>query len=147
MSRSARFPSLRHWQAGFLMPVALFIVVGLGALALAITRMAGNTGSAVIYQSITVQALYAAESGAQYGINRLLFDAASKAEVDGRCVIVDGQSVDFNVTGLSNCNAQLSCVKTSTTPATQVYELTSRGQCGSGMLVAERTIVAAVAYD
>lgn len=147
MYRNRRFPSAKHWQAGFLMPIALFIVIGLGALALAIARMTGNTSSAVVYQGITVQALYAAESGAQYGMNRLLFNAASKDEVDARCTVVDGLSVDFSVTGLSNCSSRLSCVKTSSTPATRVYELTSRGQCGSGMFVAERTIVAAVAYD
>ena len=129
------------------MPVALFIVIGLGALALAISRMAGNNQSSAIHQAISVQALYAADSGAQYGMNRLLFDAVDKSEVDTRCGSVDGTTVNFNVTGLSHCDAALNCIKTSTGAATQVYELTSRSRCGSGTLMAERTIVATVKYD
>lgn len=137
----------KNGQGGFLMPVALFIVVGLGALALAIARMAGNSQSSAVHQAITVQALYAAESGAQYGANQLLFNAVDKDEVDARCGLVEGATVNFNATGLSQCRAELSCVKTSTGAAAQVYELASRGLCGSGMLVAERTVVATVSYD
>jgi MSHA biogenesis protein MshP len=129
------------------MPLALFIVLGLGAMAMAISRMSSNSYSSSIHDGLSVQALYAAESAAQYAMNQLLFNAASSAEVDARCTAVEGQTVNFSTNGLGACQAQLSCAKTTITLGTQVYEVISNGQCGSGTLMAERTLLASVTFD
>lgn len=128
------------------MPIALFIVIGLGALALSISRMAGETQSSTVHASVAVQALYAAESATQYAAHQLLFNAQNRADVDARCAATDGEIVVFNVAGLSQCSAALSCSR-QTSGATPVYELRSHGTCGGGTLVAERTIRAAVTYE
>ena len=128
------------------MPLALFIVVGMAALAVAISRMSGNTQSSAIYESLSVQALYAAESGMQYQMNQLLFNAVSEAEVDTRCASVNGTSISFTVSGLNNCTAQSSCSKKSNQPGRQVYELFSSSSCGAGQFIAQRSIRAAALY-
>lgn len=128
------------------MPLALFVVVGLGALALAIGRMSSSSNTSALYEGISVQALYAAESAAQYAMHRLLFDATSAEQVNDRCGLVEGETVQFNVAGLSSCNAQLSC-SASTVGNPPVYTILSRGVCGGGGFKAERTIQAAVAYE
>ncbi len=135
-------------QAGFLMPLALFIVLGLGALALAISRLGSGSYSAAVQETLAVQAFYAAESGAQYGLHRLLFDAANKSAVDTRCAAVNGSSVNLTAAGLSDCNVALSCavvVNTGETPG--IYRLQSTATCGGGTLLTQRSVVTAARYE
>jgi MSHA biogenesis protein MshP len=135
-------------QAGFLMPLALFIVVGLGALALAISRMGSSNFSAAVQEALSVQAFYAAESGIQYGMNRLLFDAVDKNAVNTRCSSVNGATVTFNVAGLRDCSVLLNCNTVSNTgDSAGIYRLQSSATCGSDSLQAQRSLVAAARYE
>jgi MSHA biogenesis protein MshP len=135
-------------QAGFLMPLALFIVVGLGALALAISRMGSGSFSSVVQEALAVQAFYAAESGAHYGLNQLLFDAEDKNAVDARCASVDGATVNFTVAGLRECSATLECsTQNNTGENAGIYRLRSFATCGSGSLQAQRSVVTAARYE
>lgn len=143
---SGSYPCARN-QAGFLMPVALFIIIGLGALAISISRMTGESYSTGVHTSVSVQALYAAESAAQYAAHQLLFDAADHAEVEARCAATNGSTLEFNTRGLGQCRAALSCNVRMATGAKPLYELRSHGICGGGSLMAERTIRAAVTYE
>ena len=120
-----------------MIPLAAIIVVGLGVLALAISRISGQTGSSAIQEGISVQAFYAAESGAQLGMGRLFKDDA----VDDNCTSLAGVPVDFTVTGLESCTATISCEQnTDAGNTTSFYLITSAASCGAGNLVAERTI-------
>lgn len=142
-----RFNPGRKHQKGFLIPLSLFIVLGMGVLALSITRMGADTFASVTLESISVQALYAAESGAQYGAHQLLYNAASSTEVDVRCTNLNGVTVQFSVPGLNACSAQLQCVATGGSDgAAPVYSLQSAATCGSGSLIGERTIAVAVQF-
>lgn len=134
-------------QAGFLMPVALFIIIGLGALAISISRMTGESYSAGVHTSVSVQALYAAESATQYAAHQLLFDAANHAEVEARCAATNGSTLEFNTRGLSQCRATITCNVRLVSGAKPLYELRSQGSCGGGSLMAERIIRAAVTYE
>jgi MSHA biogenesis protein MshP len=135
-------------QGGFLMPLALFIVVGLGALAIAIGRLGSGSFSTAVQETLSVQAFYAAESGAQYAMHRLLFDAADSGEVDARCAAINGLNLNFSASGLGACSAQLIC-----TPASNegdnagIYRLQSSASCGSGDLLAQRRISVAARYE
>lgn len=130
------------------MPLALFIVIGLGALALAISRMSSGSFSAAVQETLAVQAFYAAESGAQYGLHRLLFDAANKGVVDTRCAAVNGATLNLNVAGLRDCSVAIACsIQSNAGETAGIYRLTSSATCGSGDMLAQRRVVTAARYE
>lgn len=64
--------NLRERSKGFLMPLAAVLVVGVAMMALAISHMASNSGNSSVQEGLSLQAFYAAESGAQYAMNQLI---------------------------------------------------------------------------
>lgn len=132
-----RKPALRQ-QRGFLLPVAVFILVAMSLFALALSRNVSRTGLAVVQEVISTQAFNAAESGAQRGMGELFAGGDDAALADAACTAMNRNDT-FNTTGLNNCSAAVTCALTSTTAAS-LYALTSVGQCGSGQTAATRTI-------
>lgn len=142
------FPKTRHFsplshQQGFLLPLALFILVVMGVLAITISRTSIQTQESSVYEYSNLQAFYAAESGAQRGMNHLFFDATvalTRAGVDTRCTGWT-QTYTFTSDGLRACVANVGCTRT--TDAANLrsfYTVTSRGACGTDAYRAERTI-------
>ena len=128
-------------QDGFLIPMAMFIVVGMVALAVAIARMGSASFSAAVLEGISAQALYAAESGAYYAMNQLVFDVNTRSVSDANCTSLNGSSLSFNVSGLNNCTTQISCsVATDSGNTSSYYSIQSAAQCGGGDLRSERTV-------
>lgn len=143
------------------MPLAIFIIVVMGIFALVISRNTIQTSTSVALEAVSAQAFYAAESGAQRGMQNLFFpDASSRQQVDARCVGLNA-TYAFNVNGLKNCSAVVTCTcrygdNTSCSPTTAAnytsvvaikittsyYTIASAAACGSGTLRAERTIEA-----
>jgi len=128
-------------QQGFLIPLALFILVVMGALALTISRTSTQTQASAIQEFTSVQAFYAAESGAQRGMQRLFLNANIKRpDVDGRCTGWN-QTFNFTADGLKACNAQVNCTFVVDGANTRsFYTITSLGSCGADQYRAERTI-------
>lgn len=141
MFPNAAYKKISRHQQGFLIPLALFILVVLGVLALTISRTSIQTQASAIQEFTSVQAFYAAESGAQRGMQRLFFNAdITRPGVNGRC---SGWSQTFNFgsDGLKACTAQVSCTFVTDTPNIRsFYTVTSVGSCGADQYRAERTI-------
>ena len=95
-------------QQGFLLPMALFIIVVLGGMALMVSKKASESTSTYIISGISTQAFYAAESGAQAGMHDLFFLDADRQLVDGRCGAM-AISQALSVEGLNNCTVVVSC--------------------------------------
>jgi MSHA biogenesis protein MshP len=151
--------SLRK-QRGFLIPLSLFIVVAMGFLALVVSRTATQTNQSFTQELLGVEAFYAAESGAQRGMQNLFFpDASSRQAVDSRCQSLNQNYSFAAVNGLQLCNAQVTCSCNyrdgsacasanaanylDTSPLGVIasyYTISSLGSCGSGPLSAQRTI-------
>lgn len=128
-------------QQGFLMPTALFIVIGLGALALTISRFSSASFSAAVQEGVNVQTLYAAETGAQWGMNQLIFNVDDRATADANCTSVNGSTLNLSVSGLNNCSVAVSCTHTADSgDTTSFYTLQSAAECGGGQLIGQRTI-------
>lgn len=136
-------------QRGFLMPVAIFIVVAMGLFALMIWRTSVQTNVSAVQELISAQAFYAAESGAQAGMSDLFYpDARTKSAVDGQCAGMGTLALDFSgVQGLNLCGTTVECecvnedgTACSASDDYSFYTLTSTGQCGSGNISAERTL-------
>jgi len=129
-------------QRGFLMPMAVFILVVMGFMALNLSRTTGQAGIATVQEAISLQALYAAESGAQSAMAQLFYDTSSaltRSEVDGRCGTF--AQIDFSATGLSDCSVNATCARsTDAADTTSYYQIVSSATCGSGAVAASRVI-------
>lgn len=148
-------PNSRRNQSGFLMPLALFIVVIMGLIALVLMRTTQQTGVAATQEAVSVQAFYAAESGAQQGMQVLFYASGiTRQTVDSRC---GTNTFNYSVNGLKNCSAVVTCTcryrdntacnsgtaanyQASTSVPESYYTLVSAATCGSGPLRATRTI-------
>jgi len=128
-------------QGGFLIPLALVLLVGISFLAIAVNRLSGQTGSNVVVGGLSVQALYAAESGAQFGMNQLFFNASSRTQTDGNCTALSGSSLNFNAVGLTACSATVLCSQTTDASNTvSYYTVNSVAVCGAAQLLGEREV-------
>lgn len=124
-------------QRGFLLPVAMFIVVIMGLAALALWRTTSQSSVASVQELLTVQALYAAESGVQSGLSELFYpDASARAAVDNRCGSLS-QSLDFSgITGLNLCSVEVNCELLE--PG--MYRIEASGACGDGVIRSVREL-------
>ncbi len=138
--------SQRSQQRGLLLPVVMFILIVMGALALVVSRFSAQSALSGAQEGISLQAFYAAESGGQYALNQIYYVASggtpiSRAAAVGNCASVDGDVVNFNGAGLANCRVVIDCTSNTDTPsATTFFTISSRGICGSGAESADRTI-------
>ena len=149
-------------EAGFLLPLALFIVVVMGLLALTISRTATQAQSSSVLELLNVQTFYAAETGAQRAMQVLFYpDASSRQAVDARCSSLNQNYSFSGINGLNLCSAQVSCsckytsgsvcaaataANYSATAASNLtmsfYRITSAATCGQADFNAVRTIEA-----
>jgi MSHA biogenesis protein MshP len=144
-----------HRQSGFLLPLALFIVVVMGLLALSLTRTTQQVGVSAVQEAISVQAFYAAESGAQQAMQAMFYqNDLRRQSVDARCIT---RTFNYTVDGLKNCTAVVSCTcryrdaslcssgtnnnyLTNSAVPESYYTLASVATCGTAPLTATRTI-------
>lgn len=131
----------RALQAGFLIPTALFIVVALGALAIAIARMAGSANSMALREALSAQAFFAAESATQLGLYNLYNGATTRAQTTANCTSLDVASQAFNVAGLKACSVTFDCATTTDASNTRsFYLITATASCGSADLATSRVL-------
>ncbi|VUD56774.1 hypothetical protein TDB9533_02392 [Thalassocella blandensis] len=139
---SSRLPS--QSESGFLIPLALFILVGLGALAIAINRMSSQSNTAYTLEGVSLQAFYAAETGAQFAMNVLVFDVEQRASSDTNCAAMPGSMESFpsaSAVSFQTCSVAISCQRNTVTGnPTSFYIITSTATCGAGNFVSERTV-------
>jgi MSHA biogenesis protein MshP len=138
-------------QRGFLLPLALFILVVMGVLALTISRTATQTNTSTIQEFINIQSFYAAESGAQRGMQALFLTTANRQATDQACANMAINQNFANIDGLQACTATVICtciyqnnnacapavgtnyLQTSAVGVTRsFYTIRSVGTCGPG---------------
>lgn len=133
-----------HQQRGFLMPLAVFIIVVMAGLALTMARTVSQSNTSVVQTAVGIQAFYAADAGAQWAMNRLFYNAAApltRASVDASCAALSGQSLNFATDGLRDCSTQLQCSRsTDASDTTSYYRLVSAADCGSAPVDSQRTV-------
>lgn len=146
-------------QHGFLLPLALFILVVMGVLALTISRTSIQTQTSSIQEFTNVQAFYAAESGAQRGMQALFLTTANRRATDQACANMAINHNFAGVNGLQICTATVTCTcvyqnnsvcapgvganygLTSAVGVTRsFYTIDSRGVCGQNQYRADRRI-------
>ena len=123
----------RQRQSGFLVPLALFIVVGAATLAIAISQMAAGSRSSAVLTAFNAQAFYSADAGVQMAMHRLYYGNNSRAAVDAACTALDGTSINLTGSGLGGCAVTVACgVTPSADGGVSVYSVVSQSQCGAG---------------
>jgi len=146
-------------QRGFLMPVALFIIVIMSVYALVLWRTTSQANLSAVQEVVSVQTFYAAESGLQRGMAELFFpDASSRQAADSRCQAMD-ITLSYTAQGLEHCQARVACdcvyddaracnpgdagnYGSTALVAYSFYTLTSNGSCEVGSIRAQRTLEA-----
>lgn len=156
------FPKILNNERGFLLPLALFILVVMGILAVTISRTATQTSNSAVQELMNVQAFYAAESGAQRGMQSLFLNNTTRQATDAACVTLGTTPLSPNysgVNGLKACSVQVNCscryqngnpctpavaANYSSTTALALsksfYTINSQGACGTGLFRAVRTL-------
>lgn len=121
----------KHHQAGLGLVGAVFVIVVVGLLAVAMAKMLEADKLSQSYEVLGLKAFLAAESGAQLGVNRLL-----APDGVGSCVTT---TASLEATSLRFCTAEVSCTLT-TSAGQSLYTINATGSCSAGDMIASRTI-------
>lgn len=129
---SPEFKSLGQLQktAGFSLPVAIFIIVILALIAVAMNRLSETGSQSYISALLSSRAFYAAESGMQLSMIEVLDTPV--------CSCSGVSNISYTVTGLLGCSATISCDDTLVVNGDTYCTVTSRGVCGGSN--AQRTV-------
>jgi len=120
-----------HHQRGLGLVGAIFLIVVVALLAVAMSRMLETDSKSYSYEILALKAFYAAESGAQLGTNRVLPPLGVSSCAD--------RTFTFQDPALQACSATVTCA-TVLVDAQTYYTLTSVGVCTAGDLLARRTV-------
>lgn len=113
-------------QRGVGLPFAIFILVILGLLAVALWELSSLAATSSALQVQSERAGFAAQSGVEAAVAFL----DEGAGPNRKCNRVPS-SVNFTVDGLRECRAVLDCVEDRDGPLT-IFTLTASGECGAG---------------
>ena len=121
-------------QRGAGLPVAIFIITVLALIVIGMAQLQQSSGDAVSLQIQSQRAFYAAESGAQIAVRKVL-------EADS-CGAISSPLI-FGAGALSDCSAALDCESVSAAiggGGNTVFTIESVGQCGAGPDGARRIV-------
>lgn len=121
----------RHQQDGLGLVGAIFVIVVVSLLSVAMARMLEADKLAQSYEILGLKAFLAAESGAQLGVNRLM-----PPDSVGSC---SDRTFSFEADSLGSCTAAVTCTVTSSN-GEDFYTLSSLGQCAAGDFTASRSL-------
>lgn len=130
---------IKQAQSGSSLVMALFIIVLMSILLLALGRQLVSSSTSVSIEVQGNRAFNAAQSGLQLGLTQLF---PLNINSPSSCVSV-AASFSFNQPGLQNCQAVLRCfqVNNPDLPTRPLYRLTSTGSCQAGEIKSSRVVV------
>lgn len=121
-----------HKQNGVGLVSAIFLIVVVGLLVVAITSMVRTSGDEFAQNVINHRAFLAAESGSQLGLNRIFAPSGT-----GACA---NWTFDFESIGLRACQATVAC-RSEVVDSVPYYTVRSDGRCDLGGYVAQRRVL------
>jgi MSHA biogenesis protein MshP len=129
----------RYQQAGSSLVRALFIIVLMSVLLLALGRQLISSSTSVSIEVQGNRAFNAAQSGLQLGLAQLF-----PLNTTASCAAV-AASFSFSQPGLQSCTATLSCSQVDNpdnpTPSRPLFRLSSAGSCEAGDIRSSRVVV------
>lgn len=148
-------PKLKK-AAGFSLPGAIFILVALSVIGVAMISLNAGTATTSALNVLQSRAWYAAYSGAEWGISKVVNNDNSYSVNNNSCEGIDGQSFildNFNlsVSCSSNCTSPVSCCHSLSECqlAPRMSEITVTAGSGNNgeTYRVRRTIQASISYD
>lgn len=125
-------------QRGFSIVIAVFILVVMSLLAATMLRVQEADSAGTAQDTLTVRAFYAAESGAQFAMNRLYLDGTGCAGLG-----LPNGGASWDEAFLAQCRVSSLTCQTETVSGMTFYHVRSSAECRSGageQFVASRTI-------
>lgn len=117
-------------QAGLGLATALFVITILGLIAVFMSQLVTSNVASFSEEMELVQSFYAAESGAQFGMNNIYFPlTVSSAQCPANTTF------NFNAGALNSCSAEVTCSEINVDVDGDgineaFYTITSAGTCG-----------------
>ncbi len=132
MRRDRIAPGSTRGQRGIGLMAAIFLVVVVAGLSVAIARMV-RTANDAFGQDLTAQrARLAAEAGAELALNRVFAPAGTGSCSDRSWMLDD--------IGLAGCSVRVTC-RSDLVAGVPHYTLESAGRCDAGSIAAERHLM------
>lgn len=134
-------PCKRSRQQGFLIPLAIFILLALATLAVVAQRFAAAGVNFTVQEAISLQSQYAAQSGLAYAKHQLLSNQSVALGGRQQCAAINNHHLQFRGDGLNRCVATLRCQPLNHNASEYlVVAVTSEGQCGVDDLKGRRLV-------
>ncbi|SNY58305.1 MSHA biogenesis protein MshP [Arsukibacterium tuosuense] len=121
-------------QQGSALVVAVFIIVVMLAIVLALSRILLSSSDSVVYEVQGTRALFAAQSGMELALTEL-FPRSGVANCSN-------WTFNFAAAGLTNCEAQVQCTAqaVASPQLSQMYLLQSTASCNANEFITSRSI-------
>lgn len=134
--------AVRFWQSGIGLPAAIFVIILMVIISIAVNRLVGQNARTFEEQINLARSLYAAESGAGLVMNQIYPPEEFPAYGGGACP-VSPVTYNFTVDGLNQCAATVSCDSSVVIGGKTHAAIESVGACGN----VQRTVRVRTAYD
>ena len=137
------FPDVTR-QRGMGLPFAIFVIVILSMVGLAITALERSSAESVALEVQSARAFMAAQSGMELGLNRLMPPGGATANCS-HGFFAASPSITFTTAALEGCAATVTC-DADVAGGETYYRLTSAASCGTGPDDASRTIETGIRF-
>ena len=121
-------------QHGSALVVAVFIIVVMLAIVLALSRILLSSSDSVVYEVQGTRALFAAQSGMELALTELFPRSGASNCSNWTC--------NFGTAGLTGCEARVQCTAQAITSPqlSQLYLLQSTASCNANEFITSRSI-------
>ena len=136
--RPRKFGLLLSRQRGAGLPMAIFLITVMALVVVTIAQLQETTGEMESLDIQSARAFYAAESGAQLALTRVIPKDADQNIDPGNCTS-DIYQQNFSEGGLAGCSARVDCEWVDSDEGI-IAILSSTGSCGSGLDQSRRQI-------
>lgn len=135
MFLSLSLPRLSHHQRGSLLLMAIFTMMVLGGLSMALLKMSASQQTMTSREVLGARAWFAASSGNEWAMTQLFPLATNENLLPApSCAFANlapTTGINFTAKGLKGCKVFVTC-KVKVEGLISQYHIESKGECGTG---------------
>ncbi|MDP2560723.1 type II secretory pathway protein [Psychrobium sp. 1_MG-2023] len=123
-------------QQGSMLVIALFVIIVLAFLGLAIVQISSDSSRSMVYEVYGARAFNAANSGVERALNEVLGPGVTPS-----CSLATPSYNMPDITGFSGCSINLTCNEFSVVETGYThFRITSEASCSAGEFVVQRSV-------
>ncbi len=126
----------RKGQQGSMLVMALFVIIVLAFLGLAMIQITSDSSRSMVYEVYGARALNAANSGANRALNEMFGPGANES-----CNDITTPVLMPNITSLQGCSVVISCLIPFEVNGYTHFRVTSTASCNAGSFITERSVI------